>query len=75
MVVAPDSGSESKSEGYEQWFAREEHPVLYQRFSPHARESMFEDDLAAGRYVPLLLAAVITVGVLMAVFSVVVISG
>lgn len=55
---------------YDLWLGNRPHPTLESRFSESDLEAMFEEDLSAGRSVPLLLASVIFCGMLMAIGSV-----
>ncbi len=55
---------------YDMWLGNRPHPTLEARFSERELEAMFEDDLSAGRVVPLLLTSVIFCGMLLAIGSV-----
>jgi hypothetical protein len=54
------------------YLAQGQHSV-WDRFSPDQQRQMVEDDLAAGRSVSLVLAALITAGMLMSIGSMVLI--
>jgi hypothetical protein len=56
---------------YDLWMGTRPHPTLEARFSESDLEAMFEEDLNAGRTVPLLLVSVIFCGMLLAIASVV----
>ena len=56
---------------YDLWLGNQPHPTLQSRFSERDLEAMFEEDLRAGRTVPLLLTAVIFCGMLLGIGSVV----
>ena len=47
-----------------------EFPAFRDHFAPQARQEMLDEDLYAGRVVPLVLASVITAGVILALISV-----
>ena len=52
------------------WFREADHPVWFHSFSESQRQQLVKDDLQAGRIVPLILTAIICVGLALAVISV-----
>ncbi|MCA9246674.1 MAG: hypothetical protein KDA42_06150 [Planctomycetales bacterium] len=54
----------------EGWFDPKDHPTFFDSFTDDERAEMLTEDLAAGRSVPALLTAVITMGVVLAASSV-----
>lgn len=63
--------STSHAKQYDLWLGNRPHPTLQSHFNQAEIESLFEEDLSAGRTVPLLLTSVIFSGMLLALLSVV----
>ena len=62
--------SEGHSKQFFQWYGTAAHPVMESHFNKEEVRSLFEEDLSAGRTVPLILTSVIMAGVLLAIISV-----
>ena len=55
---------------YALWLGNRPHPKLNAHFSQRELEDMFEEDLKAGKTVPLLLTSVVFCGMVLAIVSV-----
>ena len=67
MVTAP----ERKGMPGAQYFSEHEHPVWWQAFDAESRRKLMEEDLLAGRSVSAVLIAIVSLGLLIGIVSVI----